>query len=183
MSEHSLTAVGVFEDRRHAHLAVEKLIEAGFPAEDVGFVMPEGDPVAEPPILPTGNKAPEAAAAGALAGALTGAALAALVVPGVGPVLAGGLLVGAIEGLVGGGLLGALVGLRVPEEHARGAEKHFHTGHTIVTVRAGDRYNQADAILREAAEVPEVIDAAHSRRSLSDNDLPARSGSVAPGVD
>ena len=191
MSEHPTIAVHTYEDRRHAHVAVERLLAAGFAADDVGFVMPEGDPVVEPPLLPKGAKTGEGAAAGGFVGgalgALTGAALASLVIPGVGPVLAGGLLLGALEGtltgVVGGGVLGALVGLRVPEEQARGAEKHFHSGRTIVTVRAGDRHDEAVKILREAEEVPEIIDPAPSRRHLEDNDLPARSGSVAPGVD
>lgn len=191
MSDHPTTAVGVYEDRRHAHLAVEKLAAAGFSLDDVGFVMPEGDPVVEPPLMPKPNQAPEGAARGAVTGgavgALAGAALATVLIPGVGPVLAGGLLLGAIEGAVagiaGGSLFGALVGLRIPEHEAKGMENHFHSGRTIVTVRAGDRYDEAAAILREAAEVPEVIEAVHSRRGLTDNDLPPRSGSVAPGVD
>jgi hypothetical protein len=192
MSERPPTiAVRTYEDRRHAHVAVERLLAAGFLADDVGFVMPEGDPVVEPPLMPKKSMAGEGATTGGFVGgalgALTGAALASLVIPGVGPVLAGGLLLGALEGTltgaVGGGVLGALVGLRVPEEQARGAEKHFHSGQTIVTVRAGERYDEAVKILRQAEEVPEVTDAAHSHRHLSDNDLPARSGSVSPGVD
>jgi hypothetical protein len=192
MSEHApATAVGVYEDRRHAHLAVEKLTQAGFSLDDIGFVMPEGDPVVEPPLMPKTSKAGDGALAGGFAvgslGAVAGVALAAGAIPGVGPVLAGGVLIGLLEGAltgaVGGGLLGALLGMRVPEDHAKQAEKHFHSGRTVVTVRVGDRYDEAVRILREAAEVPEVLDAAHSHRSLPDNDLPARSGSVAPGID
>src|SRR4051812_24709677 len=163
MSDQPTTAVGVYEDRRHAHIAVEKLTAAGFSLDDVGFIMPKDNPVVEPPLMPKASQAPEGAATGAVAGgavgALAGAALATAFIPGAGPVIAGGLLLGVIEGavtgLAAGGLFGALVGLRVPEHEAQRLEKHFHSGRTIVTVRAGDRYDVAEAILREAAEVPE----------------------------
>lgn len=192
MNEPALTtAIGSFADRRHAHLAVEKLLEAGFSADDVGFIMPEGVPLVEPPVMPKPSQSGGGAVAGGFAGgalgALTGAALATVVIPGVGPVIAGGLLLGvlggALTGTVGGGMVGSLIGLRVPEEQAKKADKQFRSGETIVTVRAGDRYDEALQILLQAADVPEVTDPMHPRRPTSDNDLPPRSGSVAPGMD
>ncbi|MFO0928502.1 MAG: hypothetical protein U0736_16005 [Gemmataceae bacterium] len=45
------TAVGMFEDRRHAHLAVDELLGAGFTLEQIGFVMPDERPVVDPPQL------------------------------------------------------------------------------------------------------------------------------------
>jgi hypothetical protein len=185
MSDHDpRIAVGVYQDRRHAHLAVERLAAAGFCADDIGFVMPEGDPLVEPPPMPQESKAAEQAATGAAAGGalggLLGAALATAI-PGVGPVIAGGLLVGALTGATGGGILGALLGLRVPEEHARQFERHFHSGRTIVTVRAGGRYDEAMKILHEAAEVPEITESLPPHRRLSDNDVSPGSGSVFPG--
>jgi hypothetical protein len=78
------------------------------------------------------------------------------VIPGVGPVLTSGLLAsalgGALTGLAGGDLVGALIGLEIPEEEARGYEREFHSGRTIVTVRAGERYDEAAAILQQAAQ-------------------------------
>src|SRR5207253_531601 len=112
------TAVGVFEDRRHARIALDRLDEAGFSADQVGFVTPEEGPVVERPELDTHSKAGEGAAAGAVAGGalggLVGAALGTVLLPGVGTVLVGGLLAGLVGGAVtgvAGGLVGALIGL------------------------------------------------------------------------
>src|SRR4051794_36260301 len=136
------TAVGVFEDRRHAHLAVDELCRNGFSLEQIGFVIPEGRELGDPPKLDhrtrAGERARAGAAAGGAIGGLVGAALATAVIPGVGPFIAGGLLVGAaIAGVAGGGLVGSLVGLSIPEEEAKGFEKEFHEGRTLVTVKAG----------------------------------------------
>lgn len=174
------TVVGVFEDRRHAHIAVERLVEAGFALDDIGYVMPEGDPVVEPPPIPHGTKAGEGLAAGATIGGLVGAAVASFI-PGVGPVLAGGLLAATLTGAAGGGIVGALLGLRVPEEHALEMERHFHTGKTLVTVRSGARRDEAEAILRQASEVPEITHLEPHGRRLSDNDVSPGSGSIFPG--
>ena len=70
--------------------------------------------------------------------------------------IAGGLLVGAVEaalaGATGGGILGALIGMKIPEEVARHHHGAFHSGRTLVTVRAEGRYDEALAILQRAAE-------------------------------
>ena len=187
------TAVGVFEDRRHARLAVDELVRNGFALEQIGFVTPDQGPIIEPPPQAgQGTRAEEGAAAGAAAGGalggLVGVALASAVLPGVGPVLAGGLLAGlvagAVAGLAGGGLLGALVGLSIPEEEARHLERQFHSGRTLVTVRADGRYDEAAAILRRAAEAPESLELHPGARaaSLSEvRDARPGSGSVFPG--
>jgi hypothetical protein len=186
------TAVAVFEDRRHARIALELLCQAGFSVEQIGFVAPDDGPLVESPELDPGTKAGEGAATGALTGGavggLVGAALASAFIPGVGPVIAGGLLAGlisgAVTGLAGGGLVGALIGLHVPEEHAQHCEKEFHSGRTLVTVRAGDRYDEAVAILKRAAEAPENIDLHPGARAahLSTGQGPGPgSGSVFPG--
>jgi hypothetical protein len=110
----------------------------------------EAPPV--PPDTREGEGAVTGAVAGGTLGGLVGAALASVVIPGVGPVIAGGMLVGALAGAVagvaGGGILGTLVGLNVPEEEARHSERHFHSGRTLVIVRAGDRDAEAAAVLR-----------------------------------
>jgi hypothetical protein len=116
-----------------------------------------------PPLNP-GTKAGEGAARGVAAGVaiggLVGAVLAAGVIPGVGPVIAAGLLAsvlgGAAAGAASGGIMGALIGLEIPEHEARHYEHQFHSGRTLVTVVAGDRYDEADAILRQAVERPEA---------------------------
>ncbi len=168
-----VTAVGVFPDRTHAEYAVEQLSAGGFAPEQIGFLVPEGSTKVEVPTLDRGNRAEEAAgvgaAAGGVLGGLVGAALASSVIPGIGPVIAGGLLLGALGGslvgLTGGTLLGALVGMGIPEEEARHHEREFHSGRTIVTVRAGDRYDEAAAILNRALEMPEA--GTHGRTSRS----------------
>jgi hypothetical protein len=182
------TAVGVFEDRRHAHIAVDALVRNGFSLEQIGFVMPEERSLVDPPHLDHPSRTGEGAAAGAAAGGtlggLVGAALATAFIPGIGPVLAGGMLAGGVAGaalgLAGGGMLGALLGLSVPEEEARVYEQAFHSGRTIVAVQAGERYAEAVAILRRAEEAPEQEIHTHPGRThvLGDGDMQPGTGSV-----
>jgi hypothetical protein len=93
--------------------------------------------------------------------------VASVVIPGVGPVIAAGVLAaalgGAAAGAAGGSVVGALVGLEVPEAQAKHYEHEFHSGHTLVTVRAEGRYDEAVAILRRAAERPETRAPEHGR--------------------
>ncbi len=170
-----VTAVGVFDDRSHAEYAVEELRHKGFKPDQIGFFTPDAASGIEPPPHSLHTKAEEGAAVGATAGAavggLVGAALATAVIPGVGPMIAGGLMAGAlggaVTGLAGGGIVGALIGLQVPEEEARGYEREFHSGRTLVTVRAHDRYEEAVAILCGAAEKSLLEGHSHARGSLS----------------
>jgi hypothetical protein len=97
----------------------------------------------------------EATAAGVVGGGVIGGILgaaAALLIPGLGPAIAGGILTavlgGAAIGAVAGGLIGALTSMGVPENEARFYQDELQAGRTLVTVQAGDRYNEALAILR-----------------------------------
>jgi len=186
------TAVGVFEDRHHAQVAIDELYQKGFTADQIGFVMHEGRTKIEPLQLEQGNKAGEGAVAGAATGGtiggLVGAALATSIIPGIGPVIAGGLLVGlaagAVAGLASGGLFGTLVGLSIPEEEAKGFEKEFHSGRTVVTVHAGDRTAEAAEIMRIVAEDPEHIKlhpGARATRISESHTSSSGGGSVFPG--
>jgi hypothetical protein len=162
--------VGSFEDRSHAHYAVEQLLAAGFTAEQIGVIAPDAGPIEVPPLDP-GTKAGEGAATGAMAGlalgGLLGAALASVALPGVGTVLAGGMLAavlgGAAAGAAGGTIMGSLIGLNVPADEAKHYEHQFHSGHTLVTVRAGGRFAEAAAILAAAAQRPEQRAPNHGR--------------------
>ncbi len=169
------TAVGVFADRTRAEHAVDALRSGGFEADQIGLVIPDAPDKIEVPPLDPGTKAGEGAAAGAVAGValggLLGAALSNLVLPGVGPILVGGLLAAALGGAAlggaGGGLLGALIGMKIPEEEARHYEREFHSGRSLVTVRADSRYEEAVAILRRVAEAPEHREGAPHRGRYS----------------
>jgi hypothetical protein len=148
--------VAVFDDRSHAENAVDELCRSGFRPEQVGLAVRDAGPPVEAPPLDPDTKEGKGAVTGALAGGtlggLLGAAVATGLIPGVGPVIAGGLLVGIVGGVVsgaaGGGILGTLIGLNVPEDQARHFEHHFHSGRTLVTVRAEDRGDDAVAVLR-----------------------------------
>ena len=91
-----------------------------------------------------------AAVSGGIIGGVVGAA-AALLIPGIGPAIAGGILVavlgGAAIGAAAGGIVGALIGMGVPEEEAHYYEGEFHSGRTLVTVRADGRQQEATEIL------------------------------------
>ena len=187
------TAVGVFGDRGHAQIAIDELCRQGFSMDQIGFVMHEGRTKIEPLQMEQGNKAGEGAAAGLATGGtiggLVGAAMATSIIPGIGPVIAGGLLVGlvsgAVAGMASGGLFGTLVGLSIPEEEAKGYEKEFHSGRTVVTVHAGDRYGDAVEILRRVAEAPEhmKLDPGERAARISESHGPGPgSGSVFPGA-
>jgi hypothetical protein len=141
------TAIGVFENAGPAQEAVDALRDAGFGDDQIGFIVRHEATESE--------GAGEGAAAGAVTGGVVGGLLgaaAALLLPGIGPVLAGGVLAstlgGAALGATTGGLIGALAGMGVPEEEARYYWQEFETGRTIVTVEAGDRYDEAMTILR-----------------------------------
>jgi len=148
------TVVGVFPDQMQAKQAVNDLQQAGFNDKQIGFAVRDQTGTARDKD-PTATKVGEGAATGLVAGGILGGLLGAataLLIPGVGPVIAGGILAatltGAAVGAVAGGILGALMGMGIPEEEARFYENEFQSGHTIVTVQAGDRQQEALAILR-----------------------------------
>src|SRR5438874_1456965 len=148
------TVVGVFDDRNKAERAMDELHRRGFREDQIGFVMRDAEGARGATGTETGSKAGEGAVGGVLAGAGVGgiiAAAAALLIPGFGPVIAGGILAtvlgGAAIGAAAGGILGALVSMGVPEEEAHYYEGEFHSGRTLVTVRADGRQQEAINIL------------------------------------
>lgn len=183
-----ITAVEAFADRSHAEYAVEELRRHGFAEEQIGFLTSDSAENIEPPSPLPGTKAEEGAATGAVAGAtvggLVGAALATAAIPGVGLVIAGGLMAGAlggaVTGLASGGIVGALVGLSIPEDDAHHYQHAFHSGRTLVTVRADGRYEEAVAILRAAAEKSLTSGRQHTHGTLSR--LNETQGDKAPGA-
>jgi len=148
--------VAAFEDPRNARQALAALRQAGF-AEDQLGVLARHDETATPAaeVADPATYAEEGAVAGVVAGAgvggLWGIGIAAGLLPAIGPVIAGGLLASllasAATGAAAGAALGALIGLGLPEEEARFYESEFQAGKTIVTIRPGDRYDEAHQIL------------------------------------
>lgn len=159
------TLVGVFDTKSYAQDAVKDLVEAGFGDDQIGIVARDAErATAESAADPNRASASDArasnVAAGATAGVATGAGVGALwavgiaagLLPAIGPVIAGGVLAAVLASAAGGaaiaGIVGALVGLGIPEEEARFYESEFQAGRTLVTVRAGDRFDDAQMILR-----------------------------------
>jgi len=179
-------AVGVFTERNLAEHAIERLHQAGFTNDQIGFVSREGDTEERAPIIPvepaigaaptagapigvapvytspdedvtpTAENKTEVTTTGVVSGGVVGGILgaaAALLIPGFGPAIAGGILTavlgGAAIGAVAGGLIGALTNMGVPEEEARFYQDELQAGRTLVTVQAGNRYDEALEILRQ----------------------------------
>ena len=147
------TAAASFESRDEAERAVDRLRQAGFGEERVGWAM-RGEDKGD---RPEGTEdAAKGAGTGALAGGALGAAGAAAamaLIPGIGPFLAGGylgtVLIAAGGGAVAGGLLGGLTGMGMDEDEAKHYDEQFKAGRVVVTVDAGDRYTEAADILRD----------------------------------
>jgi uncharacterized protein (TIGR02271 family) len=151
-------AVGLFRDSEDARKAIGALKDAGFGGDDISVLMPDRgetrDMAAE-----TGTKAGEGAATGLVTGGILGGVggflvgIGALAIPGVGPFIAAGALAttlgGAAVGAGVGAIAGALIGMGIPKEEAEYYEGEVRGGRTLVTVRAGARMNEADAILHE----------------------------------
>jgi hypothetical protein len=150
------TVVGVFGDRDAAERAIDTLRAAGFTHEQIGYIAPgehDGDLETGPTTADAGAGALSGLAAGAGVGALLGAA-ASLAIPGFGPLIVGGMLTNALAGAAlgsaAGGSLGILAGLGMPEEETQYYESRLGAGHTLVTVQAGTRYDEAKAILQRS---------------------------------
>jgi uncharacterized protein (TIGR02271 family) len=149
------TVVGVFNERSQAELAVQELERSGFSPEQVGFTT-RGEGAGNGSGEGTQHAEPKGALGGAVGGTVIGGILGALatgLIPGVGPIIAGGILAGvlggAAAGAAAGGIGGALMGAGVPEEDARHYESEVKSGRSLVTVKAGDREEDATRILRD----------------------------------
>ena len=168
------TLVGVFQDRKDAEHAVDQLRDAGFSAEQLGFA---GHGEMQP--SEHGENLAAGATSGAVGGGILGGvigAVAAGLIPGVGPIIGAGILVatvgGAAAGAATGGVLGGLTGLGVPEEEARFYEGEFNAGRTLVSVRAGDRYDEARLLLRRLGAYDlETRDAAATSFAAHEGDV------------
>lgn len=147
-------ALGVFAYRDKAESAIAELREAGFPEASIG-IMQQGPRIREDNASDVIHQMEDSTAAGAVTGAGMGAlwalGIVSGVLPAIGPIVAGGmlasLLAGAVSGAAAGGLMGMLIGLGLSESEARNLESAISKGGVIVTVRAGDRFDEATRIL------------------------------------
>jgi len=143
----SHTVAGVFNESRHAEMALNELKDAGFTPDQVSVVardtgetqsMVERSDMAGAETTGAGTGALLGGITGGIAGWLVG--IGALAIPGIGPVVAAGALAttlgGAAVGAVAGGLIGALVGAGIPEDDARSYETHVREGRILITAQA-----------------------------------------------
>ncbi|TMD65315.1 MAG: hypothetical protein E6I91_10165 [Chloroflexi bacterium] len=143
MPERSIL-VGVFSERGEADRAIEELQGAGFSNEQIRFEQQEA--------MPHRIAMPGGTVGGGAAGFGTTAGTPAPIITSNEPTREGGLI-GRIkrlfEGRTDARIVDDLVAMGVPEEEARYYQSEFELGHTIVTVDAGDRREDALATLRE----------------------------------
>jgi uncharacterized membrane protein len=138
------TVAAVFDNEDQTVRALEELKAAGFTSDHVSVVLKDRRDSAH--LAERTDMAGEGAATGAVTGGVLGGlagflvGISAMVIPGIGPIVGTGILVstlaGAGIGAATGGLVGALAGQGVPEEDARGYERHVSEGRTLVTVGA-----------------------------------------------
>jgi uncharacterized membrane protein len=161
------TVVGLFPNSTDARQGYDQLQRAGFPSDDISFVVPEGV-VAKEPAGKTREVIAETAGMGAVGGSMLGgfagllASTGALVIPGIGPVLAAGTLAttlattlaGAGLGAVAGGLGGTLIGMGVTQNDAQIYAEGVRQGGVLLVVHTdGIHANQALETMRQAGAI------------------------------
>jgi hypothetical protein len=161
MAEQS--AIGVFDSMDAADDAVRKLVEGGFPANQVSVLAQNFQSEKQVHgFVTTGDVAKAGAGAGAWVGGLFGVLMgvAFIAVPGFGPLLVAGPLAasllggieGAIAGAGAGGLLGALAGLGVSKQHIVKYEDNLKAGKYLVVAHGNaEDVSRAQSILQSSA--------------------------------
>lgn len=175
------TVVGSFHDRDEAQRCVGALEQAGFGETEVGMLRKDdaGQTEVEGLARDHGRGLGHGVTTGAIEGGLIGAA-AAFLIPGAGPVIGVGILgttiLGVLTGAAAGGVAGALTGMGMRKEEAEHYNRKFEEGHTIVTVRAAGREDEAHQILRKygADEMVEKGVAGESTTSADSREIAGR---------
>jgi hypothetical protein len=146
--------IGVFLDPRRALDAVAALKDAGFDADDVGMLVPDPNAAGETrEVSGVGAGVGTGTVAGGVLGGLAGwlVGISALMIPGVGPLVGAGMLgataAGAAVGASAGSIADLLTDMGVPDDAAHRYEGAVRRGGALVSVRAGDRYVEAENIL------------------------------------
>lgn len=161
------TLVAIFDDSKHAGMAVGELKEMGY-TKDISVVAKDvNEEGLETTDVKTdlGHEAAQGAGTGAviggtigaIAGVLAGAASLAVPVLGiavVGPVVAG--FTGAGVGGAAGTLVGALANMGIPDHKAKEYEEYVKSGQVLVTVTAKpEDAEKVDTVLRKHVEMQE----------------------------
>jgi hypothetical protein len=185
------TIVGLFNEITEAEAVVKKLVDGGFPPEDISIAAHRAS--CSPSLGPVeGISAGGGMGAGAALGGLAGfaAGLVALAVPGIGPILAAGPI--AAE-LVAGGVgtaAGAVIGLKkmgVSEEDADCYCEAIRRGGILVSVNSSDeKAGDAERIIGEHRLV-DIDDCAAEWRqkgwkSFGQETEPAQAGEAMAGL-
>jgi hypothetical protein len=152
---HELTVLALFDRRESGEWAAGRLVQAGFPAEQVGYLEPFDVRKLKNPA----KAAAKGIAAGSSSGLLIGGILAAIavgLVPGVGPVLVAGALLPLVMGAVTGGATGAVAGGLIDSETGSEEDPYFmeevQAGRILVSVEVPDAEaeERAAGLLRES---------------------------------
>ena len=143
MATKNTAVFGIYASVNAAESAVDSIIAAGFPNDDVSVLLPDNESTRDFAHHKE-TKAPEGTTAGVTTGGVIGgtlgilAGIGALAIPGLGPFIAAGPIMGGLAGLgVGGavgGLIGALVGMGIPEYEAKLYEGRVKSGGILLSV-------------------------------------------------
>lgn len=143
MASKNTAVFGIYPSVGAAESAVDSILAAGFPNDDVSVLLPDNESTRDFAHHKE-TKAPEGTTTGVTAGGVIGgtlgilAGIGALAIPGLGPFIAAGPIMGGLAGLgVGGavgGLIGALVGMGIPEYEAKLYEGRVKSGGILLSV-------------------------------------------------
>jgi len=193
MAGKNTSAYGIYRDRAHAEVAVDRMFAAGFRGEDISVLLP--DNVGNKDFAHEKNtKAPEGTTTGALTGGAVGgtlgllAGIGALAIPGLGPFIAAGPIMGALAGIGAGGavggLIGALVGMGIPEYEAKRYEGRIKKGAVLVSVHCDNSewVTRAKDLLKETG-AEDVSSTGESSADYDETDKPVpRTATVTPAA-
>jgi len=148
MNDKNKAVYGIYPSVSQAERAVDVLIGAGFPSQNISVLLPDQQGTRDF-AHEKDTKAPEGAAVGTTAGGVVGgtlgllAGIGALAIPGLGPFIAAGPIMGTLAGLgVGGavgGVVGALVGMGIPEYEAKRYEGRLKNGGVLLSVHCNTK--------------------------------------------
>ncbi len=171
-----ILTVGIFDDREKARRIVERLIDEGFPMDQLsvlGRAGGSGDDILGVSYHDTGERMKVWGEQGAFWGALWGllaGATGMFVLPGLGPLLAAGPIVEALAGAIAGAVVtgGAMAGaaalsqlasalhrIGMPEEEVKRVETAIEEGRQVVILHTTtDETEKWDRLLRWAGADP-----------------------------